>query len=247
MNQGILEICVDNIASVEACAAAGVHRIELCSGLVEGGTTPSAGFLKVARGLYGGRIMMMIRPRSGDFIVSTQELDIMRTDIDMARAHGADGVVFGCLHPDGRIDERVLSILMDSAAGMDVTFHRAFDVSVSLTASLETLIRHGVPRVLTSGGMPCVAQGAGPLAALHMQSSGRITLLAGGGLNASLLPGLRAAGLREFHLSGRRSAESPMEFRRTDIPMGATEVPGEYIRRQADPAMLRDLLNAIRG
>jgi copper homeostasis protein len=240
-----LEVCVDCLASVEACAAAGVPRIELCAGLVEGGTTPSLGFLKQARAVFPGRIMMMIRPRAGDFVVSPGELQIMRDDIQAARDHGADGVVFGCLLPDGEIDRATTESLVAAAAGMDITFHRAFDVSRDLSCSLETLIELGIPRVLTSGGMPSVETGFDNLLALHRQAAGRITLLAGGGLKLEHIPRLRAHGLREFHLSGRSSYDSPMQHRRPDIPMGASEIPGEYVRRVADSAILREVLRAL--
>jgi copper homeostasis protein len=241
----LLEVCVDCLASLEACAASGVHRIELCAGLVEGGTTPSVGFLKAARAAFSGRIMMMIRPRAGDFVVSSGELQIMRDDIQAARDHGADGVVFGCLLPDGEIDRATAELLTTAADGMDLTFHRAFDVSRDLSRSLETLIALGIPRVLTSGGMPSVEAGFDNLIALHRQAAGRIALLTGGGLKLEHIPRLRAHGLQEFHLSGRSSFESLMQHRRPDIPMGASEVPGEYVRRVADAVILRDVLRVL--
>ena len=99
--------------------------------------------------------------------------------------------------------------------------------------------------VLTSGGMPSVEAGFDNLVALHRQAAGRITLLAGGGLKLEHIPQLRAHGLREFHLSGRSSYDSPMLHRRPDIPMGGSGIPGEYVRRVADPAILREVLSAL--
>ena len=154
----IVEICVDCLDSVAACAEAGADRIELCAGLVEGGTTPSAGFIKAARQIFPGRIMTMIRPRAGDFLYSPAEAALMRDDIRTARDLSADGVVFGCLTADGEIDTALAAEFAAAAAGMDMTFHRAFDVSRDLTQSLETLIQLGIPRVLTSGGRPSVAR-----------------------------------------------------------------------------------------
>lgn len=241
----ILEICVDCMASVEACHEASVPRLELCAGLVEGGTTPSLGFLRQARAAYDGRLMMMIRPRAGDFVVSAAERRVMIDDIQAARDHGADGVVFGCLRPDGMIDLATAEALVSAAAGLDITFHRAFDVSLDLPASLEQLVALGIPRVLTSGGRAGVEEGWRTLVALHDQAQGRIALLAGGGLKSDLIARLWPHGLREFHLSARTSVASPMVFRRPDIPMGASEVPGEYVRRQADPVQLRSLLGLL--
>jgi copper homeostasis protein len=242
---GWLEICVDCMASVEACGEARVPRIELCAGLVEGGTTPSIGFLRRARAAYRGRIMMMIRPRAGDFVVSPAECGVMLDDIQAARDHGADGVVFGCLAPDGTIDLATAGRLVRAAEGLDITFHRAFDVCRELPAALEALIGLGIPRVLTSGGEAGVEAGFESLVALQRQAAGRIALLAGGGLKPEHFDRLRPHGFREFHLSARTSVESPMVYRRPDIPMGAAEVPGEYVRRQADPALLRSLMSLL--
>jgi len=234
----VLEICVDVMASIDACESARVPRIELCAGLVEGGTTPSIGFLRQARARFSGKIMMMIRPRAGDFVVSEAERRVMIDDIRAGRDHGAEGIVFGCLRPDGTIDRETAAAIVAEAGGLDITFHRAFDVSRNLAESLETLISLGIPRVLTSGGQAGVEAGMDCLASLHRQAAGRLALMAGGGLTPSLVGPLWQVGIREFHLSARHSADSPMEHRRPDIPMGATEVPGEYVRRQADPELL---------
>lgn len=235
-----IEICVDSQASVEACAEGGADRIELCAGLVEGGTTPSAGFLRIARRVFPGQIMMMIRPRCGDFFYSEAEAEIMREDIRTAREGGADGVVFGGLTADGRIDRALAESLLASAAGMLVTFHRAFDVTPDLEASLESLISLGIPRVLTSGGRPSAPEGLGVIRRLVDHAAGRICILPGGGIKAEMIPDIvTATGVTECHLSARHSVESPMVFRRTDIPMGALEVPGEYTAKVASSSLIR--------
>ncbi|HEX2747203.1 MAG TPA: copper homeostasis protein CutC [Verrucomicrobiales bacterium] len=235
-----IEICVDSLASVYACTEGGVDRIELCAGLVEGGTTPSAGFLKEARRIFPGRIMMMIRPRGGDFLYSPGEVDILCQDIRIAREGGADGVVFGCLTASGDIDQKITGRLVKEAADMDITFHRAFDVSRDPAASLESLISLGIPRVLTSGGRPSVPEGLDVIAALVRQSAGRITILPGGGIRAESVGGIVAAtGVTECHLSARSPVESGMVHRRPDIPMGATAVPGEYEQKVADASLIR--------
>lgn len=186
----VIEICVDSLASVSACAEGGADRIELCAGLVEGGTTPSAGFLREARRLFPGRIMMMIRPRGGDFLYTPGEAEIMCHDIRTAREGGADGVVVGCLSASGEIDRALTERLVKEAAGMAVTFHRAFDVSLSLERSLETLVELGISRVLTSGGRPSVPEGLEVLAALTRQAAGRIIVLPGGGIRAEAVAGI---------------------------------------------------------
>jgi copper homeostasis protein len=235
-----IEICVDNLASVEACARAESDRIELCSGLVEGGTTPSIGFLHAARQAFPGKIMAMLRPRGGDFVYSAGEFELMLNEIDFLRAQGADGIVFGMLHPDGTIDVERSRQIVKRAEGLDLTFHRAFDASRDLSESLETLIGLGIPRVLTSGGAPDVGQGIEVIAELVRQAAGRLSVLPGGGIEAADVEGVaRQTGVSEVHLSARVPEDSPMVHRRPDIPMGAESVPGEYVRLNASEAEVR--------
>ncbi|MBP7950956.1 MAG: copper homeostasis protein CutC [Verrucomicrobiales bacterium] len=244
----IIEICVDCLESVAACAEAGADRIELCAGLVEGGTTPSVGFMKAARRLFPGRIMTMIRPRAGDFLYSRDEAEIMLDDIRQARDQGADGVVFGCLTADGDIDTALAAELASAASGMDITFHRAFDVSRDLAQSLETLVRLGIPRVLTSGGRPAATTGIVRLAEMVRQAGDRIAILPGGGVRAeNIARVVSGTGVQEIHLSARETIPSPMRHRRIDIPMGADAIPGEYQRRVASAALIRTAKNAAQA
>ncbi len=244
----ILEICVDTLASVQTCARAGADRIELCAGLVEGGTTPSIGLLHAARGLFAGKIMAMLRPRAGDFVYSAEEFALMLREIDFLRQHGADGIVCGLLSPDGTIDGGRLERIVERCAGLDFTFHRAFDVSRDLPESLEALIAHGVPRVLTSGGQPDVSRGLDALSQLNKQAAGRIRILPGGGVTPQLIPEIiRRSGATEIHLSARAAVPSPMAYRRPDIPMGAASVPGEYERKTASEPIIRAAREALLG
>jgi copper homeostasis protein len=235
----VIEICVDRLDSVQVCAAHGVDRIELCAALSEGGLTPSIGFLQAARKVFSGKIMMMIRPRCGDFLYSDEEIDMMKADIRAAREHGADGVVFGCLLASGEIDAPRTQQLREAAAGLDVTFHRAFDVTPDLSRSLETLISLGIPRVLTSGGEADVWKGLSTLKHLVAQAAGRITILPGGGVVAGRVAELLSTiGAGEAHLSARHTIDSAMVFVRHDIPMGASVVASEYVHKVADPSQL---------
>ncbi|MCU0795852.1 MAG: hypothetical protein MUF31_07945 [Akkermansiaceae bacterium] len=239
----IVEVCLDSLDSVEAAAIAGAQRIELCAALAEGGLTPSLGVLQQARQIFPGEIAMMIRPRGGDFFYSPSELRSMAADIRLASAHGADAVVFGCLDADGFIDETACLALLDACNGLPAVFHRAIDVSVNLSDSLETLIRLGFRRILSSGGHPSAPEGAAVLAALIRQAAGRIEILPGGGItpeNATEL--IATTGTEQIHLTGRVTRESPMRFRRPEIPMGALTLPGEYERRTTSPEKIRSLL-----
>src|SRR5262245_44778821 len=134
-----VEVCVEDLAGVRTARAAGAHGVELCCALAEGGLTPSAGAIAaaVAEGGPAGRapaaggfqIIVLVRPRGGDFLCSADELDVMERDVDAARAHGAAGVALGCLDEDGGIDARALARLVRRAGPLAVTFHRAFDLA----------------------------------------------------------------------------------------------------------------------
>lgn len=242
----IIEVCVDRLDSVQVCAEYGVDRIELCSALSEGGLTPSIGFLQASRAIFSGKIMTMIRPRCGDFLYSSKEIDMMRSDIRAARDYGADGVVFGCLLPTGEIDEASTLRLLSAAGDIDVTFHRAFDVTRDLSLSLETLISLGIPRVLTSGGEADVWKGIHRLRDLIQQAAGRITILPGGGVNVVRISELlETTQATEFHLSARHSIDSAMIFQRDDIPMGASHITPEFVHKVADPRQLEILISSL--
>lgn len=152
----IREFCAENMAGVGDALRAGAARIELCDNLAVGGTTPSHGVIRQAVRLVhglGGTLMVMIRPRGGDFAYDEDELAIMEDDIAVARELGADGVVFGCVR-DGRLDGVATRRLARAASGLDMTFHMAFDeIGESCQAdALHELSALGFSRVLTHGG-----------------------------------------------------------------------------------------------
>lgn len=194
------EICANSAESCVAAQAGGAHRVELCASMPEGGTTPSFGEIRLARKLIDIRLHVIIRPRGGDFLYTPLELDIMEEDIHMARQAGADGVVFGCLTPEGDLDMPAMRRLMKISEGMSVTFHRAFDYVRSPEQVLEHLIDLGVNRVLTSGQQPTAMQGASLLAELVRQAAGRIVIMPGCGVNEWNIAELAACtGASEFH------------------------------------------------
>ncbi|XP_063124752.1 copper homeostasis protein cutC homolog isoform X3 [Rattus norvegicus] len=164
-NGFLMEVCVDSVESAVNAERGGADRIELCSGLLEGGTTPSMGVLQVVKQSVQIPVFVMIRPRGGDFLYSDREVEVMKADIRLAKLYGADGLVFGALTEDGHIDQELCLSLVALCRPLPVTFHRAFDMVQDPMAALETLLTLGFERVLTSGcdssaleGLPLIKQ-----------------------------------------------------------------------------------------
>lgn len=239
------EICANSAESCVAAEAGGAHRVELCASMPEGGTTPSFGEIRLARKLIDIRLHVIIRPRGGDFLYTPLELDIMEEDIHMARQAGADGVVFGCLTPEGDLDMPAMRRLMKISEGMSVTFHRAFDYVRSPEQVLEQLIDLGVNRVLTSGQQPTAMQGASLLAELVRQAAGRIVIMPGCGVNEWNIAELAACtGASEFHFSARELKESKMLLRNPALSMGSSD-QDEYAYPVTTAERVRHTIQAL--
>ena len=220
------EICANSVASCLAAQEGGADRVELCAGIPEGGTTPSYGMIKSARESIDIALNVIIRPRGGDFLYSDEELREMVYDIHIAKELGVDGLVFGCLTPEGSVDMAAMRILMDAAGNTPVTFHRAFDHSAAPLKALEDIISLGCARILTSGCRPTAIEGAALLAELVEKAGDRIIIMPGCGVKEGNIAEIaRLSGAREFHFSARESVESGMIFRNPEVAMGNEEDP----------------------
>lgn len=230
-----IEICANSVESAIEAQRGGAYRVELCAGIPEGGTTPSYGEIKMARELLSIRLHVIIRPRGGDFLYTPLEQSIMLHDIDMARQLGADGVVFGCLTPDGDIDLPLMERLMKASEGMSVTFHRAFDMCRNPRKALEKIIALGCDRILTSGQQATAEKGISLLKELNVQADRRIIIMPGCGVNSDNIRKIaEETGASEFHFSGRSSIESKMNYRNPAVSMGGTVKIEEYSREITD-------------
>jgi copper homeostasis protein len=243
----IFEVCLDSAESAVAAAEGGADRVELCDNLMEGGTTPSAGMIAVTRAAIDIGLAVMIRPRGGDFLCSRLELDAMERDIDVAKERGADAVVFGVLRPDGVVDAEVTAALTERARPMEVTFHRAFDMTRDPNEALEALIGLGVDRVLTSGQENSALEGLDLLTDLVKAAGDRITVMPGVGItprNVSRI--LAATRAREIHITGPGSAESGMRFRNPRCFMGTELRSPEYSRVVTAADAVRSIVGRVR-
>ena len=223
------EICANSVASCIAAQEGGADRVELCAGIPEGGTTPSFGMIRNARECISIALNVIIRPRGGDFLYSETELQEMIYDIQAAKELGADGLVFGCLCPDGSVDMKAMAVLMEAAGDTPVTFHRAFDHTSNPFKALEDIISLGCTRILTSGCRPTALEGADLLAQLVEKASDRIIIMPGCGVREGNIAEIaRLSGAREFHFSARESVQSGMFFRNPEVAMGSEDDPYGY-------------------
>ena len=216
------EFCAENLTLVPAAIAAGARRIELCDNLAVGGTTPSYGVIRSAVSLARENevdVMVMARPRGGDFSYDAREREIMLDDIACARNLGATGVVLGCTRPDDErgsvLDEELTKVLVEAAKGpgerlsagtapVQVTFHMAFDAldASEQLRTIDTLAGMGVERILTHGGISGtpIEGNIDRLRELIAYANGRLTILPGGGItwqNAEQIA--NALGVHEVH------------------------------------------------
>jgi copper homeostasis protein len=215
------EVCVNSVVSAIEAQRGGADRVELCENMADGGCTPSAGaMLEARRNLHIG-IMVMIRPRGGDFLYNDTEFAIMEEDIRMAKRAGADGVVFGMLRPDGTIDRERMARLADCARPLSITCHRAFDMTRDAGEALEILIALGIGRVLTSGQQPNAYLGIPLLHALTVQAAGRISIMPGGGVREHNIEEIiNKTGVSEVHIHPEKRIKSGMEWLRDSVYMG---------------------------
>lgn len=230
----MLEICSFSLESCLTAQKAGAGRIELCGGMFEGGTTPSAGLIRLARQNLTIKLYVMIRPRGGDFYYSESEFEVMKADILTAKNLGADGVVFGILNPDGSIDKIRTTELVNLAKPLKVTFHRAFDVAEKPFQALETIIECGCERILTSGQKNTAIEGLDLLKILVEKSQDRIEIMAGSGVSAQNAQQFLNVGVHALHMTGKGIQESKMTFRKPDVSMAAAALTNEYEIYEAD-------------
>jgi copper homeostasis protein len=243
----IIEVCVDSVESAIAAEQGGADRVELCDNLLEGGTTPSAGAIAIARERLGIKLHVIIRPRGGDFCYSDIEFAVMQHDIALARRLGADGVVIGILTSEGEIDIERTRALIELARPLSVTFHRAFDMARDPYRALEDLVGLGVDRILTSGQEPSVLEGLDLIAELVQRAGDRVVIMPGGGTERNIAKVVARSGVREVHVTGTTSVESAMRYRNQRVFMGGELRPPEYSRLTTDPERIRGLRDAVKG
>lgn len=238
-----IEVCVNSVESAVNAQMGGASRIELCSNLMEGGTTASAGTILAVRSKLICEMNVLIRPRGGDFLYNNTELETIMNDIAFAKKAGADGIVFGFLTEDGKIDVTLLKEMITLSRPLNVTFHRAFDMCDEPFEALEQLIKLRVDRILASGQKQSAIEGASLLKQLVQKAGSQIIIMPGGGIRPNNIEKLiKKTGAREFHVSSRFQMESKMNFRRPGIKMGSLLETNEYEKVVVNQAGVKEMV-----
>lgn len=237
----LFEVCCGSAEDVIEATKGGAQRVELNSNLFHGGLTPTVGSLIVAKRHTDIPIMCMVRPREGGFCYTDVEFEVMLDDAKKLLENGADGIVFGFLHEDGTVDvercRKMLEVIGDKVS----VFHRAIDVVPDVFAALDILIDLGVNRVLTSGQMPTVPQGAQTIKKMIEHAAGRIEILPGGGIETCNAAWCREQiGVDQMHAAIHRVAYDMSCQNNTSIFFGGCIYPPEDRFKIADSAAIAE-------
>lgn len=241
----LLEACVESAEAAREAEAAGADRIELCSNLAEGGLSPTPALIRACKKAVTIPVHVLIRPRSGDFLYSATEFAQKKEELLDAVAAGADGLVWGCLDQQGRIDLDKCRELKELSQGKTVTFHRAFDMSRNLFEALDDLISLKIQRVLTSGGQSAAPLGAKTLADLTKRAAQQLIILAGGGIGADNAANLiQIASLQEIHVSAMSKKPSEMQYQNPNLFLGKGS-SSEYENPQGNGDKIRAIRRVL--
>lgn len=241
-----MELCAYSIEACRTAAHKGIERVELCASPADGGITPSLATIEEAACIDGLDTSIMIRPRGGDFLYNDDEFRTMLRDIEHARQAGATGVVFGILTPDARIDIERTKQLVETAKGMQTTFHRAIDMTQNYLQAVEDVIATGCCRILTSGGYDKAIDGINNIRRAVEIAAGRIEIMAGSGVVAACAEQLAAIGVDALHFSAKRMLPGGMTYRNPRISMGGSAAVDEYSLRVVNETEIDEIMNIIK-
>lgn len=249
MKKYTLEICVDSVESAINAERGKATRLELCSNLIIGGTTPTKSLFEEVKKNVDIPINVLIRPRFGDFLYSDYEVNIIKNEIEMFKKLGADGIVVGILTKNGEIDLDNMKKFIEGAQDIPITFHRAFDVCREPLKAFYQLQELGVQNILTSGQSQDCLRGKKLLKELvkisTKNSKNKTEILVGAGLNIKNIDKIvNFTGAANFHFSGKRIKQSSMEYRKENVNMGLKEF-SEFEILETDENLVREVADYL--
>lgn len=251
MSRYTLECCVDSVESALAAAEGGADRLELCAALIIGGTSPSLALYEQVRACCGLPVRVLLRPRFGDFLYSDYEFRIIRREVELFGAAGAEGIVIGCLREDGSLHMEQMRELVKAAGSMKITLHRAFDVCADPVRTYEQARELGIDTILTSGQESDCLKGMPLLKRLQQRSLGGQAegpqIMAGAGVTPDVIRKfLDETNITAYHLSAKKIVDSNMRYRRENVPMGLPAM-SEYSIYRTDRDIVARARQALDG
>ncbi len=247
MPKVLLEICCGSIDDAIQAERGGADRVELCSALFLGGLTPSLGTLQEARARLKIPIIAMVRPRGGGFCYTDAEFATMERDTRLAIEHGADGVVFGILRPDGSIDLERTRRIRDLIGNRQAVFHRAFDVTPDPFQAVDQLVELGITRILTSGQQNTVGEGLQLIRQLIVHGGDRIEIMPGGGImNHEIEAVIVHTGCRQIHLTAFGAQRDPSTEARPSVTFGGALYPPENLFQMTDSHLVERIASVVK-
>jgi copper homeostasis protein cutC len=249
MKKYTLEICVDSVESAINAERGKATRLELCSNLIIGGTTPTKSLFEEVKKNVNIPINVLIRPRFGDFLYSDYEVNIIKNEIKMFKKLGVDGIVVGILTKNGEIDLDNMKKFIEGAQDIPITFHRAFDVCREPLKAFYQLQELGVQNILTSGQSQDCLRGKKLLKELvkisTKNSKNKTEILVGAGLNIENIDEIvNFTGATNFHFSGKRIKQSSMEYRKENVNMGLKEF-SEFEILETDENLVKEVADYL--
>ncbi|WP_039901095.1 copper homeostasis protein CutC [Leptotrichia sp. oral taxon 879] len=248
MKKYTLEICVDSVKSAINAQRGGATRLELCSNLIIGGTTPTKSLFKEVKKNVDIPINVLIRPRFGDFLYSDYDISIIRNEIKIFREAGVNGIVVGVLTKDGEIDVDNMKKFIDEAQNIPITFHRAFDVCKNPIKAFHQLQELKIQNILTSGQAQNCLKGKKllkELVDLSNKNNEKTRILVGAGLNIENIEEIADfTGAVNFHFSAKKIKQSKMEYRKQNVNMGLKEFD-EFEILETDDKLVRKMTDYL--
>jgi copper homeostasis protein len=242
MNRVLLEVCCGSLEDAIEAEAGGAKRVELCSSLFFGGLTPSIGSLIEGKARLHVPIIFMVRPRGGGFCYSDAEMASMERDTEAAVAHGAEGVVFGILTQDGRIDLDRSRRIRTRIGGRQAVFHRAFDVTPDPFRAVDELVDLGITRILTSGQRDTVHEGLDLIRRLVDYAGDRIEIMPGGGIRPYQFDEvIRETRCRQVHVAAWTARRDDSAAHRPWVTFGGALYPPENTYDVTDRRVVAEL------
>lgn len=238
----MLECCVDSVESAMEAEKGGAGRLELCAALVIGGISPGSALFEEVTKRCSLPIRVLLRPRFGDFLYTEYEFEILKKEVALFREKGAEGVVIGCLREDGSLHLERMRELIQTAGGMKITLHRAFDVCADPLRVYEQAGELGIDTILTSGQEESCLQGMPLIKKLSEQrrKKGGPQIMAGAGVTPDVIRKfLEETDITSYHLSAKRTMDSGMRYRRQGVPMGLPSL-SEYCVFRTDSRIVAE-------